>query len=220
MTWTAKVGVWALIVALIFGAGMWAGWMLWHPDLAQETYAPAKVQADGSRILERKPDAEAKPPQQIPKGAVVERVIYVTVQPHGQPAVETPAINGSDPQAARPATYTLGPPSTSQTPCPPVRFDMTLIRLPDQTRRVIASSPDGTVLPGSMDIPVEAAAPPKELQWAAGGIYGIQSGGGRSIGACLDRDIAFLRTGLEVTRDTAPNLPPAWDARVRFMIRF
>lgn len=83
--------VWQLILAvcglLLIGAviGGAAGYLLGRGDAPQpESIAPAPVQLqlDGSLVLERRPDvAPAKPPHQIPRGAVEERRVAVTVQP-------------------------------------------------------------------------------------------------------------------------------------------
>lgn len=50
----------AAIALAVFAAAA-LGWYLGQPKPVQETYAPAQKQADGSIILERRPDAQAKP---------------------------------------------------------------------------------------------------------------------------------------------------------------
>src|SRR3546814_13446050 len=73
----------------------------------------------------------------------------------------------------------------------PVRTDLSLIQQ-DGGRRVIASSPDGTVTSG-MDMPIEAALlPPAPRKWAAG--PEIQPFAKR-YGAWIDRDFGRLRVG-------------------------
>lgn len=209
MTWTAKLAAWALGVALIFGAGMTAGWKIWGPKQAkQEVYAAPVTQQDGSQILEKKPQADAKPAQQVPKGATVERVVQVTVQPdapHSFPGrSESDALVPADP--ARP-------------PCPPVRVDLTLVRMPDLTRRVIASSPDGKVV-GGVDIPVESAAPaPRPLKWAAGASWNPTN---RTYGGWVQRDIGPLLVGLDVLQQRVPDpiSRVTWSAQIRAGIRF
>jgi hypothetical protein len=140
----------AVALAAAFVAGGMLGWKLRAPKRVIETPAPAVVQPDGSLILERRPDPAARPQQQIPKGAVVERIDRVRVRSFVAATDPTP---GSAPEAKdnpQPAT-----------PCPDVTVDLSLVRMPDQTRRVIASSPDGQIV-GGLDVPVESAAVPVE----------------------------------------------------------
>ncbi len=154
---------------VVGGAGMGTfAWKFWRPQPAPiETPAPAVLQADGSQILERDPNASAKPAQKIPPGATVERIVYVTVQPHGQPGEVIPPTPGQLPGAAVvPAVVTPL--------CPPVRVDLTVVRLKDLTHRVIASSPDGDVIAG-LDVPVEIPSAPRELRWGAVALVGYDN---------------------------------------------
>lgn len=83
--------VWQLILSicglLLLGAaiGGTAGYLLGRGDAPRPESiapAPAQQQADGSLVLERRPAASpAKAPHQIPRGAVEERRVAVTVQP-------------------------------------------------------------------------------------------------------------------------------------------
>lgn len=144
--------------------------------------APAVHQADGSEILERKPDAKPPPaPHQIPAGAKRERAISVTVQP-------------------------------KRVDCPPVTVDLSLIQQ-DGGRRVIASSPDGTVISG-MDMPIEAALlPPAPRKWAAGVNYDPF---GRRYGGWIERDVGRLRVGVDVNQSDRFGI----EARVRLGFNF
>ena len=194
--------------------GLWTGWMLWQAPKKQiaEAPAPAIRQEDKSLILERKPDPSAKPAQKIPKGAVVERVISVELQSHG-PSSEAPAgIIGSTPMDL-PASPSLQRSN--------IRVDLTLVRLQDGSRRVIASSPDAEVV-GGLDIPtVPIASPHRELKWAAGEVYGTTAWGDKAVGGFLDRDLAFARVGAEVTKNTyALASRTGWEVRAKFGIRF
>ena len=73
--------------------------------------------------------------------------------------------------------------------CPPVTVALTLVRQPDGTKRVIASSPDGQVT-GGMDVPVEAAKPPpRVLVWSVG----VVNGGRDRYGGFVSRDLGPLR---------------------------
>jgi hypothetical protein len=216
-TLTTKIAALLTAAALIFVAGMGLGWKLFRskPIPQMVVAAPAQTQQDGSLILQTRPDAAAKPAQQVPTGGHVTRIDQVVVQPHGQSAVAPAPINGSAPPAAGP---TPGHPATL-IPCPPVTVDLTLIRMQDQSQRVVASSPDGDVV-GGIDIPVEVPSQPRELKWAIGAVYGLGGWGQTSKGAFVDRDLAFFRIGAEITRDTCPTLAAGWSGRLKVGFRF
>lgn len=77
-----------------------------------------------------------------------------------------------------------------------VEVDLSLVRMPDNGRRVVASSPDGTVV-SAIDIPIEAGlVPPAPKKWAAGMSYDTQ----RAVGVWVERDIGRLRLGAEVAK--------------------
>ncbi len=216
MILTAKLEAWFLAGSLIFGAGMGAGWILWSPErtrpVKQETPAPAIVQSDGSVELKRDPSAKIPVPK-LPKGAKVERQVEVVVQPQAPAAVPAlPAASGSDASA---------PAEPARPPCPPVTVDLSVVRLADQTHRVIVTSPDGKILDG-VDIPAEVGPPPpKVLRRAAGLVYGTTAYGDTAKGAFYDHDFSFLRTGAELTRNTYPNLNrQGWELRAKLGIRF
>lgn len=184
----------AAIAAAIFAAAA-TGYWLGQPKPVQETAAPAQHQADGSVILERRPDPQAKPKQQIPRKVKVERVAQVVVQPS--------------------ATAEAGK------PCPPVSVDLSLIRTPDGMRRMLASSPDGQVV-GGMDIPVETAAPPPApKRWAAGVSWAPSSS---TAGAWIERDVPVfsqvLRVGAEVNQTRVDAYATGIEARLRIGFGF
>lgn len=188
---------WAPVAAIclaIFAAAAF-GWWLGQPKPVQETAAPEVRQPDGSVILERRPDPEAKPKQQIPRKAKVERVAQVTVQPD--------AI------------------AEAGKPCPPVTVDMTLIREPDGMRRVLASSPDGQVV-GGIDVPVETAAPPAEpKRWAAGLSW---SPGSSTAGVWIERDVPVfsqvVRVGADLNQVRATPYATGVEGRLRVGLAF
>ena len=131
------------------------------PIPADYTPAPEQRQLDGSLVLERKPNADAKPAQMLPDtGAKVERVVQVVVQPD---PIEIPkaalAVEGDT------ITYSL----------PPITVDFTLLRQKDGGARVVASSPDGMLLSG-IDVPVNVQAI-RQYKNAAGGSWGPDSYG-------------------------------------------
>lgn len=175
-------GMAALVFILCVGAAL-GRWLAPHPVPEVVQARPEVHQADGSDVAATmppdSPEARALPPPraQLPHGAKVERRDRVTVQ-----AVATAA-----------------------SACPPVTVDLQQIRVGD-TRRVIASSPDGAVL-SAVDIPVDPSPlPPPARPWAAGLSYGTD----HAVGLWLERDLGRLRAGVEVERSAA-----ATTARVR-----
>ena len=116
------------------------------PDL---TPAPAQRQPDNSLVLERAPDPKAKPAHMVPSDARVERVIQVVVQPE-------------------PVTLHAEKTTIEHIPAP-ITLDLTLARMPDGGHRVIASSPDGTILSG-VDIPASIPAS-RKYSMAAGVLW-------------------------------------------------
>lgn len=182
------------IAALISAAAL--GWWLGQPAPVVEKAAPEQRQADGSVVLERRPDAKARPKQQIPKKAKVERVARVTVQPASVPA--------------------------SGEPCPPVSVDLSLVREEGGSRRLLASSPDATII-GGVDTPVETAAPPpKPLRWAAGMSW---SPANETAGGWIERDVPLFgyaaRVGVDVIQvRQAPGASVGTDLLVRVGMAF
>ena len=174
------------VVAFLVGGG--GGMALEYKILVKpapvETAQPAVRQQDSSLVLARAPDAKAKPKQLVPKGAVVERIEHIEVQPNAtQPAVSiVESVHGAD-SVQHPANSSV--PTKQKVLCPPVGVDLTLLRLKDGTHRVVASSPDGAILVSSVDIPVENVAPTKVLKWSAGPAFGSSA----RYGVHLARDL-------------------------------
>lgn len=173
-----------IALGLVLGLGM--GWKLWKPTPVQEVYAKETRQKDGSLILPKKPQADAKPKHEIPKGVVVERIAQIIVSPNVPTHV--------------PSSPSLESPSATVPLCPPVTVDMTLIRQKDGTRRIVASSPDGQVI-GGVDIPVESAAPAKVLKNAAGASYNPV---GKTYGLWYQRNIGPAVLGVDAFQQKAP----------------
>lgn len=183
------------IAGAIFAAAA-IGWWAGQPKPVQETAAPEVRQADGSVVLERRPDPHAKPKQQIPRKAKVERIAQIVVQP------DAVAEAGK--------------------PCPPVTVDMTLIREPYGMRRVLASSPDGQVV-GGIDVPVETATPPAEAKrWAAGLSWSQATLA--PTGAWIDRDVPVfnqvVRLGIEVNQTHLGAYATGIESRLRVGFAF
>jgi hypothetical protein len=172
------VAIAAIVLVL---SGFLLAWGIYRPKPAKpETPAAAVREKDGSLELERAPDgisatapAGTKPLRadpDIPKGGKVVRVVEVTVDPgKAQRGVQTPGKG------------TIVAPGGSVGPaCPPVTTDLTLVRMPDKSERVLASSPDGTVS-GGIDVPVSAPAIPRIQRWTAEGLAGYDTHAGRNV---------------------------------------
>ena len=163
------------------GAGL--ALYLSHPKTIQEIAKPAEVQIDGSVVVERTVTTPtAKPKQQVPKGAKVERIGSVTAQ-------------GVTPDEIKACT---------NVPCPPVTIDTSLVRMPDGSKRVIVSSADGTILKG-VDIPVETQEMPEPKLWAAGISMNPQN---QTFGVWVERDIFRARVGVELNQTRANLITP------------
>lgn len=202
----------AALLGVVAGLGL--GWKLWRAGGAlSEPAAVARRQADSSLVLGRAPsDTTAKPAQIIPKGGVVERVVRVVVQPRAVAVPDSAKQNVSHetitrPEVARTSTteptiervtaVTVQPvaPSlavvarTDSLRCPAVTIDLSLIRMPDRTRRVVASSPDGLVI-GGVDVPLEPRPEDaKPLRWSVGPAYTAA----KAWGAAVTRDVGPFR---------------------------
>ena len=223
----------------LFVAGLGLGWWLNRPAVVVELPAPASRQADGSLVLERTGTqiAPQKLPHALPAGAREERRVSVVVQPakgvarqesgaylHGSPLApgDRPvqqsggqaASNSSGLEAARlvaSADHPVGSHDmVDSCDCPPVTVDLSLVRMPDKTRRVIASSPDGKILSG-IDVPISAPVESAARPWAAGILITSE----RKLGAFLDRDVGPFRFGVESFQT-----PTGWGAAARAGIRF
>lgn len=185
------------LVALVIG-GVFAAWWV-RPKTIIETAAPEQQLPGGGLMLARQLDPAAKPKQPIPRGARVERIAQLTVQP-GKSTAE------------------------AGKPCPPVTVDMTLIRERDGGRRVLASSPDGQVV-GGIDVPVEPIiVPTPAKRWAAGlSIEPVRQTWGAWVERDLDLPLVNLaaRVGVDLNQTVgAGPLPMGLEGRVRLGVAF
>jgi hypothetical protein len=180
-------------------AGLWLG--LWlgvdTGKTVMETPAPAVRQSDGSLVLQRVPDATAKPKQIIPSGGTVERIVQVTVQP--RPIV--PTLTKGDLSPDLPVSG------------PPITVDMTLVGMPDGSKRVVVSSPDGTAT-GGIDIPVTPIRT-VDKSHEVGLIYGV-----KSIGGYYQRNYGKVTVGADVRRIYSGLDVKGWDASLRLGFRW
>lgn len=165
-----KGGIIAVILLLLLGGATFGGYYFTRPKPVVETYTPEVKQPDGSIIVEKKPDAKAKPKMIVPKKAVVERTGEFTVQ-------------GKTPIPAKGMVCEK---------CPPVTVATTLIRNQDGSKSVVVKALDGVVL-SAVDIPVETATlPPEPKVWAAGVAYNPVM---QTMGVWVDRDVMRVRLG-------------------------
>lgn len=101
--------------------------------------------------------------------------------------------------------------------CPRCTFDLTLVQMPDDSRRVVLWSATGAVL-GGLDVPVLPLAVEKEHVWALGVSRALAAD---TWGLWLDRDFAFVRTGLEINKIEADPLNgDRTEARLKLGFRF
>jgi len=191
--------VWALVLAIIVGLTLTGAWYLWGrgtQKVPDNKPSAAVTQADGSVVLEKAPDPKHKPAHAIPKGGKVERDVKVTVNPDAPP-VDTDGDGDIE--------------------CPPVTVNLSLVRLPDKTKRVVASSPDGEIVGESLDIPVEDAIPPPIPKlWAAGAAYSTKG----EIGVFVDRDWGWARLGVQANEVKDGGNRSGWSGWAKGGIRF
>lgn len=163
----------AALALLLVGAagGGWFGYRLGRGDAPrlEDTSPRAAVrQADGSLVAPRVPAPTDLAPA-----------------PHRLP----PKV-----QEERRIAVTVQP---SRQDCPPVRVDLSLVQ-DASGRRVVASSPDGTVL-DALDMPIIAGlVPPVPKRWAAGLRWEPRH---ERAGAWVERDFGRLRLGADLAED-------------------
>lgn len=157
-------------LAAAIALGWFASRAFNRTEKVAETHTKAIRQDDGSLVLERKPVASAVLAMQIPKGSKVERVAQVTVKPK----VAKNASNVAE--------------------CDPVTVDLALVRMPDKTTHLIASSPDGTVVSG-FDSPLHQTSYPVQYKRAIGADWVI---GTRKVKPWIEQDVYRARVGVSV----------------------
>jgi hypothetical protein len=175
----SPVSYWRIGVALLYGAACaYAGFVLRDSAEQPEVIEPAPEvrQDDGSVVLERDPQPASEPAPHQLDGYVEERRISVHVSPD---------VSRKPLKADTPCT------------CDPVRVDLSLVRDQAGGRRVVASSPDGTVT-GGLDIPILGSTVPKSGKWAAGVSYDPFDG---TPGAWIERDVGRIRLGADLSVD-------------------
>lgn len=163
----------ALVLGLAIGLG--AGWKLYRPKPTPvETATPAVRQKDQSLVLERKPEAKPEPKHELPKGAKLERQIQVQVLPN-LPSIPTGerVIPGSGSLVVNNGQSVGNTDNSGQSQA--ITVDLSLVKMPDGTQRVVASSDQGTVI-GGIDVPVQGPMPTaKPLRWSGSVLRGYDA---------------------------------------------
>lgn len=191
------MSTWRFNLILVAGglvAGLLCGWWLRSPGRLHEPPAASIRQGDGSLVVERvEPSTQpAKPPHALPAGSVEEHRVSVVVQPK-RGVVKQSLTPVQDPEVARLVASNDHPAAAGKVidsyDCPPVQVDLSLVRMPDHTRRVVASSPDGQVVSG-IDVPIELISVPRIPRWTAS--------------AVAVADLDGIRPGILLTRRLGP----------------
>lgn len=178
--------IYASLIALIIGllGGFALGWKVYHKDVSTqkttEHAADSTRQKDGSLILQKVVDTIIEPAQIIPKNVFVDRIIKVVV---------------TDTMWRDPVNV------NGELKCPPctTQVDLTIVKDKKKNeRRIIASSPDGTVVAG-IDVPYEEIPPVKNPLWTLGisGSYDVINNTKR-VGLYVDKTVGPFRLGGEL----------------------
>lgn len=190
-----------LVLGLALGLGL--GWKLYRPKPAPvETAAPAVRQKDQSLVLERKPEAKPHPKHELPKGAKLERQIQVTVLPSIPTEGKKIPGSGNLPETPDSSIASNSVQSVSNSgQSGAITVDLSLVKMPDGTERVIASSPNGAAS-GGLDIPVGTPAPIVRMpKWQAGILYGPSE---HTYGAFVTRAAGPFVIGAQLIQERMP----------------
>lgn len=207
---------------LVFVVTVTSCWHLWGrtPTVLPATAKPAVVQRDGSLIVAVAPDATAKSKASIPIGAKVERVVRVSLQAKTPVQTITGSVEVSEIRTAMqelklsdvPRAQTVTEPSATAVPAceitctqyKPVDLELSIVRLPDNSRRIIATAENGDIL-SAVDIPVEDAKPaPEPKKWSAGVVGNPFR---HTLGVFVDRRYGWLTIGGEIMQRDSLTFP-------------
>lgn len=204
MNWRS-IGISAAVGLLV---GLALGWCWYRPHTpGREPPAASSVQRDGSVVMARvDPSTQpARPPHELPRGSREERRVSVVVQPGpGRVVHDTVQVPAPD-HVSQPGKMVDS--VVERCDCPPVQVDLSLVRTPDKTRRVIASSPDGKILSG-VDVPLEAASAPRIPTWTLSAVAVADPDGIRP-GALLQRRLGPFVVGGSAIVDPGLRRPGA-----------
>lgn len=200
MTSMTKLYAAAGCLLLAFVCGLGLGWKLYRgktTTIVKEVPAPTIYLPGGTTVLEKRVVKTVTITKEKPGGSTVLEEGSIVIQP--RPPLEI---------------------SSSQVPAK-ITVNFAVLRMVDGSRRVEASSPDGKVI-GGVDIVVDLPAPVSApLLNAAGLVYGTTAWGDTAKGAFYDRDWKFIRTGVELTRNTYATVNRSgWEARVKIGVSF
>lgn len=180
----------ALISLLLaFGSGLGLGWKLWMgktTTVYREIAAPAIKLPNGGEVLEKKIAKKPSIKQELPADSTVLEEGSIIFEPT-QPV--TPAHHDGVPDqlAEPPKKYTI---------------NFAIVKLGDNERRVVASSPDGAVV-GGIDVVID---PPKQTAPLLNAVGVSYQPGKAAWGLWATRDWKFLRLGAEVSQVKLPEL--------------
>jgi hypothetical protein len=145
------------------------GWKLHAPaQIARESAKPAIALRDAT-VLERAPAA-----------AVPAKIIAAAKEVKGA-------------KLERAALITVKP---KQEDCNDLNLELGVLRLKDNSQRLVVRSDDGATL-GGVDIPLDRSSP-RVPKWSAGALYNPLD---RTFGAYVDRDLGPFRAGIDLMQD-------------------
>lgn len=171
-SWFAIVMI--MIICILIGAG--ASYATFAPKPQAEGYAPQQIIAS-TVVAERVPDAKAKPKTEIPKGGKTNRIAKLTVQASPVANTQTGAVE-----------------------CPPIDVDLTLVDMPDATKRFAAAA-NGQIIK-FIDVPVATAEIPHEYKWGVGASYNTK----REAGVWVDHYAGPFVAGVGVRKSVSDDL--------------
>ena len=172
-----RIGAGVILVLILLAAGIVIGEQSAAPRTEVIAYRVPVHQADGSLIAERAPQSKPEP------------------APHKIP---------SGWKEERRISATVKP---AKGDCPPVALDMSLVRDEEGGKRVVLSSPEGTVT-AAQDIPIEPGLVPAPVRrWAAGLAYDPRA---RKSSAWIERDLARARVGAELSQTGEARVRVGW----------
>ena len=172
-----RIGVAVATVLILLAAGIVIGERSAAPRTEVVTYRVPVRQSDGSLIAERAPQAKPAP------------------APHKIPRGW---------KEERRISATVKP---TRSDCPPVALNMSLVQDDEGGKRVIVSSPDGSVST-AQDTPIAPALVPAPAhRWAAGLAYDPRD---RKSSLWVERDLARVRVGAELSQSGEARARVGW----------
>lgn len=188
---------------LAFGLGLGLGWKLWMgktTTVYREVPAPPIKLSNGGEVLEKRVAKSPSIKQELPQGSTVLEEGSIIFEPT-KPIEDDQHVTPPEPLKQ----YTI---------------NFAVVKLSDNSRRISASSPDGTIV-GGVDVVIDPPKHTEPLRNSAGLVYGTTAWGDTAKGVYYDRDWKLFRAGAELTRNTyAIASRTGWEARVKFGVNF